>query len=380
MMNHKVHLSGLNGIRAIAALAVVFSHLGMDSESFGIEAVHGIDLAGFGVTIFFCLSGFLITYLLLLEKEQAVINIRNFYLRRLLRIWPLYFLYLFICLITTWQTLEQKLLSGVPFYFLLAANVPFTLGTTLPFLAHYWSLGVEEQFYLFWPWVIKKFRRPLVFIIPFTIVIIIVRILFRLLEMRQGHSLPYLSLTVTRFDCMAIGGVGAVLFNKHDSIFWRISTSLIAQIFSWGVIILLAFNKFHLASVIDHQIIAVLTVILIVNVSSNPKTIIRLENQVPDFIGKISYGIYVIHPLVIYYCGKIVGSYSKQLSVTYRYVVVYLLVPALILFIAYILYEFYEKPFLTLKDRFSRIKSSSNLPHKTEYDESVITLIKEASG
>src|SRR6478735_4462608 len=97
----KIHLKGLNGIRAIAALAVVFSHLGLSQLDFGIPTKNSIDLAGYGVSIFFSLSGFLITYLLLIEKERfGDIQIRQFYVRRILRIWPLYYFYLLITLLT----------------------------------------------------------------------------------------------------------------------------------------------------------------------------------------------------------------------------------------------------------------------------------------
>jgi len=116
----------------------------------------GLDLAGNGVTIFFTLSGFLITYLLLKEKEISRIKIKDFYVRRVLRIWPLYYLYFALCMITVALFKVQFDAASVPFYLLLAANVPFILNTTLPFLAHYWSLGVEEQFYLFFPHIAKR--------------------------------------------------------------------------------------------------------------------------------------------------------------------------------------------------------------------------------
>src|SRR4051812_30029422 len=104
-----IHLSGLNGIRAIAAFGVVMAHITLSLGDFHLSPilfytikngkVHGWSLAGFGVSMFFALSGFLITYLLLLEKEKRPIHIRNFYVRRALRIWPLYYLYLITSLI-----------------------------------------------------------------------------------------------------------------------------------------------------------------------------------------------------------------------------------------------------------------------------------------
>ena len=96
MDNQKViYFPGLNGLRAIAALAVVISHTTLELHKFNLNPFifgmkddgepRGISLAGFGVSIFFVLSGFLITYLLLEEKNKQKINIRKFYLRRILR-------------------------------------------------------------------------------------------------------------------------------------------------------------------------------------------------------------------------------------------------------------------------------------------------------
>lgn len=104
-----VYFPGLNGLRAIAALAVVLSHITQSLKFFNLSPYifgtlsnggpKGLSLAANGVSIFFCLSGFLITYLLLSEKKVNSINVKKFYIRRLLRIWPLYYLYLLIVII-----------------------------------------------------------------------------------------------------------------------------------------------------------------------------------------------------------------------------------------------------------------------------------------
>mgnify|MGYP000938049899 FL=1 len=102
-MKKAIHFRGLNGIRAIAALGVLFAHIMGALSHFGLNQLgKSLNLASFGVTMFFTLSGFLITYLLLKEKEKTdneLINIKHFYIRRVLRIWPLYFLFLFLCVI-----------------------------------------------------------------------------------------------------------------------------------------------------------------------------------------------------------------------------------------------------------------------------------------
>jgi len=158
-----VYFPGLNGVRAIAALVVVFSHITIALEKFDLDPFIFGTLANgklkvtlmseFGVTMFFVLSGFLITYLLLEEKSKAKIQIRKFYMRRILRIWPLYYIYLIVALVTL-------IVIGIPIngtslleYIFFASNIPFIYARPIPLLEHYWSLGVEEQFYLFWPWI-----------------------------------------------------------------------------------------------------------------------------------------------------------------------------------------------------------------------------------
>src|SRR5688572_28294357 len=90
-----VHLRGLNGLRAFAAFAVVISHIRLAYGDFGLPTVDGLLLARYGVTVFFAISGFLITYLLLQEKQTTgTVDIKSFYWRRVLRIWPLYYFYL----------------------------------------------------------------------------------------------------------------------------------------------------------------------------------------------------------------------------------------------------------------------------------------------
>ncbi|MBL0234347.1 MAG: acyltransferase [Chitinophagaceae bacterium] len=130
-MATKVHLRGLNGIRAIASLAVVISHIALNFENFGFSPSHGLDLAGFGVSMFFSLSGFLITYLLMIEKSDfGDVSIKDFYIRRILRIWPLYFFYLIVCILVIILTQPQELRGNITYYILLSGNMPFILGSS----------------------------------------------------------------------------------------------------------------------------------------------------------------------------------------------------------------------------------------------------------
>ncbi|MBL0267333.1 MAG: acyltransferase [Chitinophagaceae bacterium] len=154
-MNSVFHVKGLNGIRAIAAFSVVAAHIIHGLEFFGLPKREGLEWAD----EFFTLSG---SDNILKSKEKFKdISIRKFYVRRILRIWPLYFFYLIVSLVLLYFLSGYEITGNVLFYFFLLANVPYILGFQFPVIGHFWSLGVEEQFYLFWPWVVLKVKNTL---------------------------------------------------------------------------------------------------------------------------------------------------------------------------------------------------------------------------
>ena len=359
-MNNKLFLPGLNGLRAMAAMSVVFSHIGHNLHRFGLPKFTW-DLAGFGVTIFFSLSGFLITYLLLLEKQKDnIIHIKNFYIRRVLRIWPLYFLYLSLALLVIYIENRNVVPGILACYIFLAANIPFILGHPLPYVAHYWSLAVEEQFYLFWPWLVKKSNSLFQVLVGFIGCMLLLKFLFRYVEIRTGNDILYTIISVTRFHCMAIGALGAYLYYYNNKIFLSITQNMLIQLLAWLNIAIIAINKFHIASIIDNEIVAITTVILIINQIANPKTVISLEKPLLDFLGKISFGMYVYHPLIIVLVAIAFRPQLSLLSEWIQYSVIYLVIPSLTIFTAWLSYNFYEKRFLKMKTQFSTIQSAGS--------------------
>ena len=364
----KVHLKGLNGIRAIAAMAVVCSHIGLSLPEFGFSWSLSSDLAANGVSMFFSLSGFLITYLLLLERDRfKVISIKNFYIRRVLRIWPLYYFFVLLCIVALLNFAPSQLSPALWFYFFLSANVPFAFGFAIPVLTHYWSLGVEEQFYLFWPWIVRRSQSLLKWLLIAFGVFMIMKVACRYVDATTAYHWPYQVMHTFRFDCMMIGAMGAVLYFNNNKSFFRILCSIPAQVAAWLAILLMVLNKFHIASITDAELVAVITVVLIVNLSSNPKTLINLEKPLFDFLGKISYGIYVYHPLIIFLVVKTANQIISNLNPTARLIVLYTSIPALTILTAYLSYELFEKQLLRLKTKYSSVHSSDTLTDdKTE--------------
>jgi peptidoglycan/LPS O-acetylase OafA/YrhL len=363
-----LHLDGLNGIRAIAAIAVVISHVTQHLANFNLDpyifgkmpdgSPRGLLLAGGGVSMFFSLSGFLITYLLLLEKaERNKVNIRFFYIRRILRIWPLYYLFIGICLITMHFSGDKVNPGTLLFYIFYAPNIPFVLGTSIPVLAHYWSLGVEEQFYLFWPWVVAKTKKKLEWVVFFGIVFLItLKLIARYLCPGHDNSFFYQFIHVTRFHCMLIGALGAIFFVKKNTLFIKICTHKISQLVAWGVLAALALNQFHIASVIDGELLSAITVVIILGQATKVNRLVNLQTKIPDFFGKISYGIYVYHPLIIWLISLV--FVNIKIEGMFKYLVIYSATIAATIGIAYLSYSYFEKWFLKMKLNYAIIKGS----------------------
>ena len=226
-----------------------------------------------------------------------------------------------------------------------------------------WSLAVEEQFYIFYPWIVKLTSNLLRNILIITIILLVAKTIFRVIDIKYGYSLPYQIVHVTRFQCMFIGGMGGYLYYAKNEIFLKISTHFISQIISWTAIILATFNSFHIASFLDNEIFSLITVFLITGQATKTNMIINLDNYICDFFGKLSYGIYVIHPLVIFllsYIFKDLEIYSVA-----KYLLTYFSVFTLTIIISHVSYNHFEKRFLRLKNRYTIINSSG-----TKYYES----------
>jgi peptidoglycan/LPS O-acetylase OafA/YrhL len=202
------HVPELDGVRALALWGVLVAHLLLDGA---IATLPGplrvvINHAWLGVDLFFVLSGFLITGVLLRAKSLGMREyFRRFYVRRAARIWPLYFLVLGILFATH--------LSGYGQYFamtvLMLPNFAPLIGVAVPPGAlPYWSLGVEEQFYLLWPWVVLLGGRRT--IVAAGAAVIALAPVWRALEPRA------LEATWSRIDGLALGSLLALWYAHWD--------------------------------------------------------------------------------------------------------------------------------------------------------------------
>ncbi len=344
----KIYFPGLDGIRAIACTMVFFGHF---SSSFGIETnIAENSILNNGVTCFFTLSGFLITSLLLQEKKgTGRINLGNFYLRRILRIWPLYFLIIAIGWIA-WPYVhtpgEQQ--NYFLYYLFFLGNYAYASMRCIWIINPLWSVAVEEQFYAFWPLLVERSRvlqRCLVFLAAFLLIKIIAW---------HSDQAYYYFLRHTRIDCMAIGAILGCL-NFHKSAILRPLFHPITQAICWGLFVFSLFRPLHFRSFVDDECFSVIVGILILNVSCNPRTLVTLENRVLRYIGRISYGIYAYNiPVLVAWQYLVPAERTKMISPYLLTVLVF----GVNILIAHLSFHFFEKWFLKVRARFGPVSTA----------------------
>jgi peptidoglycan/LPS O-acetylase OafA/YrhL len=234
--------------------------------------------------------------------------------------------------------------------------------TAMTLIGHYWSLGVEEQFYSFWPWLIKKIKNLYLFLILFPIAFLCLKVFAKL--MNFSEPIQYL-LHYSRFGCLAIGAIGAYIFWKKPLVV-NFMTNFYLQIVMWLFFALLVFNKFHIFSIIDHEIVSMFVVMLILGQISTRRKVISLENKVFDYLGKISFGIYVYNPLAIFLLYSASKKYFTLSENFLYYTILFLIVAFLNIALAHVSYFTLEKYFLTWKKRFVTIKSAASRQESNE--------------
>lgn len=376
---NKIYFEGLNALRFFAALAVIITHIELSKNSYGIQNCWAsskivFNLGGLGVYFFFVLSGFLITYLLMIEKENTgTIDIKKFYMRRILRIWPLYFLLVFIgfFILPMFETLHIPFLETSfhnNFYFNLALflvmlpNLAFALFPAVPHIGHLWSIGVEEQFYVAWPFIVKKSNN----LIKTLLVLIVILIIVKLIVLFLSTSYPNLGwlksfkklVAMSKFECMAIGGIGAYLYHYKKNIISFVKKPITSVVALFMTTIIVLFVPDNLQDG-QHLIISALFLIIILNVVS--AEVKWLTTQLFDFLGKISYGIYMYHfmvlPIVIVLLTKFiqpVGNLFLFNLLLYSFSILITVV------VAWLSYKFFELRFIKLKNKFTIIHSGKD--------------------
>ena len=338
----------LDGLRGIAIIMVVFFHLNLTSVFF----YHIVFNGELGVLIFFVLSGFLITTLCIKEKVITNnISLKNFYIRRALRIFPVAYLFILVLIVLN---IVYKLhinyinILGAALY-LMNFSSYFRKYNFAFQTAHYWSLSVEEQFYLIVPFILKK---------NFTVYLIIILCVVFVLPLLITLQYFYIFLNnwvftafthyLVKFQAIAVGCLFSVLTFKYPFNNINIKTKVVANILAIGIILYIQYdNFFSLKSVFSSLLISLLVgYIIITNIIPGKDFIFKILNAgFLKTIGTLSYSIYIWQQLFTFYDKRL-----PVVMVTFPFNIVSLII------VSCLSYYFYESFFLRLKSKFSKIK------------------------
>ena len=300
------HVPALDGLRGLAILMVFLHHTIVFPDSGYNFAVGAVQFGRFGVDLFFCLSGFLITGILVAAKGHDN-YFRNFYARRALRIFPLYYTYLFVYWLLVVHlhvvrfgsekiALTAHDLHWAWFYgtnLLIARQWHFSHASSI---GHFWTLAIEEQFYLFWPLIVFWLspRRLLHMASLAVIGSLILRVVL------HSHGIPELVIrtsTICRLDTFALGGAAALLL---DSEAFRqrarrlVVPAMIPLLLAGSVLFYTSEPLFVGIGFTSLALFSTLLIITVVIFADSSKTSF-LRTKSMRLLGKYSYAIYIFH-------------------------------------------------------------------------------------
>ena len=359
----------LDVLRFFAFLIVFFHHAFPHDPVFWTKlgvplflarVVAGIGATGaFGVSLFFVLSSYLITELLLREKDLlGTLDIRSFYIRRILRIWPLYFAFLGLAVVLQWIVPGQHvtLRAGMWFSFLAGNWFIVFHGFPSSVIFPLWSVSIEEQFYITWPAVVRKVSVTgmLIFAGLMLAAATVARIYLGMHHTLEGDVWCN---TFVQLDPIAAGILIAVLLKGEIP---RLSKLARAAMMLAGITALALGSMYFgikndplttMRIVLGYPSVAIGGSLLLLAVL---RTRSGGSNRVLIYLGRISYGLYVFHVL-----GLLISDHTvrDQTANLFRYSLRVGVALAATIAMAAVSYRWLETPFLSLKQRFTHVLS-----------------------
>ncbi len=356
------HIPALDGIRGIAVLLVIAFHCRSILPGSGPTylLLRAVDLGWSGVDLFFVLSGFLITGILL-DTRHSPTYFRTFYARRILRIFPLYFVYLFVILVLVrfagiWISGSDDWGNAKPWWYLTyLANWQRSHGIDDKYLGHLWSLSIEEQFYLIWPaviWMIPP-RRLAWWCLP----LVVLAPVCRLIVGMQAEA-AY-RLTPCRMDALVLGAFVAIGVREFRETCDRLA-SYVSGFALMGFLMVVSqlhsgfWNDTKMATYGASLVDVVFACVVFAGATCSGGTLHRvLTAPLLRICGKYSYAMYIMHVIVVESLQPIVVSLlGKHVSFLIQYVLFFPAVAGITLGTAWVVWRTVELPFLRLKRLF----------------------------
>lgn len=366
----KKRFKNLDASRFLAFFLVFIAHglFTSDSTFLNTEFYQSIytyiKFGVIGVDYFFVQSSFLITWVILEEKRvnSGQFNFKNFIVRRILRIWPLYFLIVFFGY-TIWalfhsQGIDLQPLPPIQYFIFFISNFYIINhgNKFLFFMVILWSISVEEQFYLLWAGINKLHKK---WFIPICYSFIVFSILYRAFAL-ETNSMAF---EISTFSLIGNFGIGALaangLFNESKITNLLISktgksysfTLLIVTLL--GVVLFPIWSQIIALTIFSKVILCSLFALLIIDWTSNKRSIINFnENALISKLGRVSYGLYCYHAIVI----TMISILVSRLEIPQSGYIIFFIQPFLVLVISsivsYLSYQYFELIFLKLKKRF----------------------------
>ncbi len=363
-----IHIKVLDGIRGLAILLVLMSHgFGAFTIQTRSEAIFKHVLASYGwmgVDLFFVLSGFLITGILLKTKHKAN-YFKNFYMRRVLRIFPLYYFIILVSFFILpklggwWTTAFRNGSTELPWFLSYLMNY---LGTVTVPLGHFWSLCVEEQFYLLWPLLVWCLSYRMIIIL--CLIGLMTSPVLRWIVFSHGVTVGAINFySATHADALLCGALlatvshaksGLLQYRRFATFFFVFSGIVVAGIYGLSILRLLpeALNVSLNFSFVAVFFAALL--VMVVTAENSAWYIQVFDSSLLCWLGKYSYGIYVFNGPVYRFLAQHFGGEEYIMPIymgsQIPFVVYFgILTAFLSCALAYLSYHVMEKHFLKLK-------------------------------
>ena len=357
----KYYFPQLDSIRGLSFLAVFFFHAvhpHFGTGFFSRMAQYLYNNLVLSIDVFFILSSFLLTWLGINEyKEKGNFSFVNYFIRRILRIWPLYFLIMIFSFILLPYLQVSVTLPPAYYYVYFISN--FYLEGHVYFLRFLWTLSVEEQFYLIWGLCLLLFQKRMLVCVVLFIGISVGYTIYAIY-----NKIPHDLNTLTYLFDFAVGILAAIILQKDNYIvdFFKKLTKrnsglffLVLPAIFIAMFCALDFGPAYFAPWLDlmgRYIFIIFTGLFIIEQMVNEKTVLKLKSlRFLVYTGKISYGLYCFHGIVLAFGSVILEKLNISMPEILR-AIIFLLVNYIV---AAISYRFIEKPFLRLKNKLRRI-------------------------